>query len=85
MNFTEQKNYLIAVFVSLIIHVFLLVIHLPGIPAPQEPALETIQAGLVEISSANKIRGISVALNAPEKGQPNKVTASDTPMEKPQN
>ena len=85
MNFTEQKNYIIAVFVSLIIHCSLLTIYLPDISAPEEPAPETIQVGLVEISAANKIRRISVALNAPGKGQPNIVTAPGPPVEKLEN
>lgn len=85
MNFTEQQNYIIAAVVSIMIHFLLLTIYLPGISASQEPEIETIQAGLVEISSPNKIRRITVALNAPGKGEPNQVTVADPPGEKPQN
>ena len=68
MDFTEQKNYIFAIFVSLIVHFFLL-IYLPGIPVPQQPELKTLNVGLVEFSSGDKIRQISVALNTPEKGR----------------
>jgi TonB family protein len=73
MNFTEQKNYIIAAFVSLIIHFFIFIIYLPGIPAPQQPVIEEVSMSLVEISPENKIRRISVALNLPGKGRPDQV------------
>ncbi len=85
MNFTEQKNYLVAVFVSLIIHFLLLTICLPGIPAQKKQVLEELHVGLVEISSENKSRRISVELNTPGKWQPQKVAAADTLMKMPKN
>jgi TonB family protein len=83
MNYTEQKNYIIAVFVSLIIHYFLLTISLPRIPVPKKPAVETFPVSLMEFSSVKKIRRLSVMLNSPEKGQKaEEVAASDTTVKK---
>lgn len=95
MNFTEQKNYIIAVFVSLIIHFSM--IYLPGIQAPEKPALNTFPVSLMEIPSGNEIRQISVVLNPSGKEQSHKgrtemrssekeeVAASDTLVKKPEN
>ena len=61
MNFTEQKNYLIAVIVSLTFHFLLLIISLPGILASKKPVLETFPVGLVEIASGSP-KGVMVPL-----------------------
>ncbi len=83
MNFTEQKNYIIAVFVSLTIHFFLLTI---AIPAPKKTELTTFPVSLVEISPDDKTRQISVALNTSGKGsKKEEATAADTFVEKPDN
>lgn len=63
MNVTEQENYLLAAFVSLIIHFLVLIVYLPGIPTPQPAVVEEVPVSLVELSSEDKIRQLSVALN----------------------
>lgn len=73
MNFSERNNYIIAVFVSLLIHFYLLTSQLSGIPASQEPEIITFPVGLVEFSSESsesKSRQLSVALNTPGEEQP---------------
>jgi TonB family protein len=82
MNFTEQKNYIIAGVVSLTFHFLLLAIYLPGILASKNPGLETFPVGLVEIASGSpgevivslsKNRpDISAALNSQGSRQPHK-------------
>lgn len=71
MNFSERNNYIIGVFVSLIIHFYLMIIHLPGIFTPKEPEIKTFPIGLVEFHSESKSQQLSVALNIPGKDQPN--------------
>ncbi len=83
MNFTEQKNYIIAVFVSLIFHFMGLTVYLPGIMAPKKPVLETFPVGLVEIRPENKSRRITVALNTPGKRQPDERKVETKSTEKP--
>lgn len=61
MNFTEHKDYLIAILVSLTFHLLLLIINLPGIPASQNRGLETFPVGLVEIASGSP-KGVMVSL-----------------------
>ncbi len=81
MNFTDQRNYLIAGMVSLTVHFFLLMIYLPGLLASETSQLDTFPVGLVEISSGTPARGIlshpqdkidqSITLKSPESRQPN--------------
>jgi protein TonB len=79
MNFTERNNYIIAIFVSLIIHFSLLIIHVSDIPVRREPEIKTFPVGLVEISSESKSRQLSVALNTPRK-EPSKNQAAAEEM-----
>jgi TonB family protein len=82
MNFTEQKNYIIAGVVSLTFHFLLLAIYLPGMLDSKNPGLETLPVGLVEIASGSpgevmvslsKNRpDISAALNSQGSRQPHK-------------
>ncbi len=51
MNLTEQKYYSIAIIVSLIFHLLLLTIDLPGILDLKNPGLEAFPVGLVEVAS----------------------------------
>jgi TonB family protein len=99
MNFTEQKNYLIAGIVSLTVHFFLLMIYLPGLLASETSQLETFPVGLVEISSGTPARGSlsqpqdkidqSIMLKSPESRQPNQgkteVKPNINPHQSPEN
>jgi TonB family protein len=86
MNYTGQRNYIIAVFVSLMIHYFLLMISWPRIPKPKKTAVEILPVSLVEISTPQKIRRLSVRLNSPENWQKaEEVMASDTAINKLEN
>lgn len=99
MNFTEQRNYLIAGMVSLTVHFFLLMIYLPGLLASKTSQLETFPVGLVEISSGTPARGIlsqpqdkidqSITLKSPESRQPNQgkteVKPNINPHQSPEN
>lgn len=81
MNFTEQRNYLIAGIVSLTVHFFLLMIYLPGLLASETSQLQTLPVGLVEISSGTPARESlsqpqdkndqSIALKSSQSRQPN--------------
>ncbi len=81
MNFTEQKNYLIAGIVSLTVHFFLLMIYLPGLLASETSQLETFPVDLIEVSSGTPTKGIlsypqdkidqPLTLKNPESRQPN--------------
>lgn len=58
MNYTEQRNYIIAVIVSLIFHFSLLITYFLGIPTSQNAGLDTFPVSLVEIASGSPERTV---------------------------
>lgn len=82
MNYTERNNYIIAVFVSLIIHFCLLIIRLSGMLVLEEPELKTFPIELVEFSTESGSRQLTVALNVPKKVQPKMEAVKDATVNK---